>query len=224
MTETRANCAECPFKNADKRCVSVEGRHPDDCPTRLQEDVIAKAMHEYLKPEVREFALQASLQEAEGYADRERGYEHVRPVKPRILEIAEFARRMQYARLGLIFCAGLAKEGRAAAAYYRAKGFEVVSVLCKVGCVPKETLGVQDGQKIAVGRPESMCNPITQAMIANEARTQLNILLGLCVGHDSLVLKYCEAPCTVLAVKDRLLGHNPLAAVYTMDSYSRYLK
>jgi hypothetical protein len=29
---------------------------------------------------------------------------------------------------------------------------------------------------------------------------------------------------TVLAVKDRLYGHNPLAAVYTVDSYSQRLR
>jgi uncharacterized metal-binding protein len=69
-----------------------------------------------------------------------------------------------------------------------------------------------------------MCNPVLQAMILNDEKTQFNILLGLCVGHDSLFFKYAQAPCTVLAVKDRLLGHNPLAAVYTLDSYYRALK
>jgi enoyl-CoA hydratase/carnithine racemase len=46
----------------------------------------------------------------------------------------------------------------------------------------------------------------------DQQKTDFNVLLGLCVGHDSLFLKYAEAPCTVLAVKDRMLGHNPLAA------------
>ena len=69
-----------------------------------------------------------------------------------------------------------------------------------------------------------MCNPILQAMVLNDGKTDLNVLLGLCVGHDSLFFKYAEAPCTVLAVKDRLLGHNPLAAIYTSDSYYRSLK
>jgi len=148
----------------------------------------------------------------------------VRPLKPRIVEIAEFAHRMNYRRLGLIFCAGLAREGRLVADFYRSRGFEVVSALCKVGQVPKETIGVADDQKIAIGRHESMCNPISQAMLMNAAGTEFNILLGLCVGHDSLVFKYSEAFCTVLAAKDRVFGHNPLAAVYTMDSYYRYLK
>jgi uncharacterized metal-binding protein len=131
---------------------------------------------------------------------------------------------MNYTRLGLIFCAGLAREGKRVAEFYRSKGFEMVSVLCNVGQVPKESLGLADKQKIAIGRHESMCNPISQAMMMNDAQTHFNILVGLCVGHDSLVFKYSTAPCTVLAAKDRVFGHNPLAAVYTLDSYYRYLK
>jgi hypothetical protein len=53
------------------------------------------------------------------------------------------------------------------------------------------------------GSYESMCNPILQAMIANHHQSQFNVLLGLCVGHDSLYFRYAEAPSTLLAVKDR---------------------
>jgi len=69
-----------------------------------------------------------------------------------------------------------------------------------------------------------MCNPVLQAFVLNEEKCEFNVLMGICVGHDSLVFKYAEAPCTVLAVKDRLLGHNPLAAIYNIDSYYRSLK
>lgn len=219
-----ASCAECPFQNAEKVCIAPGGKHPQTCPTVNQEAVLAAAMAEYAKPEIAAFARNASIQEGEGYADRNRGYASVRPLKPRILEIAEFARRMGYTRLGLIFCAGLVREGKRVGAFYREKGFEVVSAICKVGQVPKEKIGLKDEEKITAGRHESICNPIAQAMLMNSAKTQLNILVGLCVGHDSLVFKYSEAPCTVLAAKDRLFGHNPLAAVYTLDSYYRYLK
>ena len=68
-----------------------------------------------------------------------------------------------------------------------------------------------------------MCNPIAQAFVLNDEQTEFNIVMGLCVGHDSLFLKYSNAPCTVLAAKDRLPGHNPLAAIYTIDSYYRSL-
>ncbi|MEZ4527485.1 MAG: DUF1847 domain-containing protein [Desulfobacterales bacterium] len=45
-----------------------------------------------------------------------------------------------------------------------------------------------------------------QAMVLNQESTELNVMLGLCVGHDSLFLKYAKALCTVLVVKDRVLG------------------
>ena len=64
-----------------------------------------------------------------------------------------------------------------------------------------------------------MCNPIGQAKFLSAAKTELNILLGLCVGHDSLFIKHSDAPVTVFAVKDRVLGHNPLAAIYLAEGY-----
>jgi uncharacterized metal-binding protein len=60
---------------------------------------------------------------------------------------------------------------------------------------------------------------IGQAVFLNENKTDLNIVLGLCVRHDSLFIKYSVAPITVFAVKDRVLCHNPLAAVYQADAY-----
>jgi len=69
-----------------------------------------------------------------------------------------------------------------------------------------------------------MCNPISQAEVLNAADTDFNILLGLCVGHDSLFLKYSKALVTVFAVKDRVLGHNPLGAIYNYDSYYERFK
>ena len=43
------------------------------------------------------------------------------------------------------------------------------------------------------------------------------------MGHDSLFIKHSKAPVTVLAAKDRVLGHNPMAAIYTADSYRKKL-
>ena len=112
---------------------------------------------------------------------------------------------MKYKKLGLIFCMGLRSEAKVVEKLLTTNKFEIVSAVCKYGREPKETIDVRDDQKIKIGSFESMCNPI-------------------CVGHDSLFLKYSEAPCTVFAVKDRLLGHNPLAVVYNYDSYYRSLK
>ena len=53
--------------------------------------------------------------------------------------------------------------------------------------------------------------------------TDYNILLGLCVGHDSLFIKYSEAMVTVLVAKDRVFGHNPAAGLYLSGSYYKKL-
>jgi uncharacterized metal-binding protein len=186
--------------------------------------VIARALEELKKPDIREFALQASIQEGEGYTDRDLGYARTRPLKPRILEIIEFAGKMKYKKIGLVFCTALRKEAKVVESLLAANGFTVVSGLCKMGRVPKETLGIRDDQKIRIGCFEAMCNPIAQAFLCNEEKTEFNVMIGLCVGHDSLFLKYADAPCTVFAVKDRLLGHNPLAAIYNIDGFYRSLK
>ncbi len=217
-------CARCSIELSRRLCRAEDGVCPENCPTKLKQELIEESMQEYQKEDIYQFAHNASLQEAEGYGNREGGYDLVKPIKPRILEIAEFAKKMDYKRLGLAFCIGLRKEAKIVEKFFSNKGFEMISVVCKVGRVPKENIGIGDREKISIGKFESMCNPILQAMVLNSENTELNILLGLCVGHDTLFLKYSKAPCTILAVKDRLLGHNPLAAVYNIDSYYRYLK
>lgn len=50
------------------------------------------------------------------------------------------------------------------------------------------------------------------------------MVIDLCAGYDSLFYKYSEAPVTTLIVKGRVLGHNPVAALYqTKAYYSRLL-
>ncbi len=104
------------------------------------------------------------------------------------------------------------------------KGFEVVSVRCKVGATPKERIGIKPYEKIrGPDNYEAMCSPITQAEVMNEENVDLAIMLGLCIGHDTLFIKYCRVPMTVIAVKDRVTGHNPLAALYLSNSYYKSL-
>ena len=119
----------------------------------------------------------------------------------------------------------MAVEGGRLAEILESNGFEVVSVQCKSGAVPKERIGIRAGEKIAGPEAwETMCNPIAQAMILNRAGVDLAIMLGLCIGHDTLFIKYCAVPLTVLAVKDRVFGHNPLAALYTSETYYSRLR
>lgn len=134
----------------------------------------------------------------------------------RIEEIAEFAGKIGARRLGVATCVGLIAESRAAAKLFRHKGFEVYGIACKVGAQSKTSVGI-DPCCQAVGK--NMCNPIMQAKLLNEKKTDLNIVVGLCVGHDSMFYKYSDALCTTLITKDRVLGHNPVAAIYQMKAY-----
>lgn len=219
MMEVLPKCALCGYKGNNKRCRSLDGQAPPFCPTIHEEAALGKASLCYQEPLIREFARQSSIQEAECYLNREQKPFVRNPGKSRLEEIIEFSRRMGYRRLGLAFCVGLQAEAKITAEILQKNNFEVISVICKVGAIDKGEIGVLDSEKVVIGEFESMCNPIAQAEILNEAETEFNILLGLCVGHDSLFIKYAKAMTTVFAVKDRLLGHNPLAAIYTSGSY-----
>lgn len=218
-------CALCPFDWSDRYCRTGKGKAPKDCPSIKMRELTAGAVEETTSATYVAFARAASVQEATCYGGREDGYGTVKPLKPRIVEIVEFARRMDFTRLGLVFCIGLRKEAAVVHEIFATNGFEVASVSCKVGGVSKDVLGIGPRDQVDPGAGhETMCNPVLQAMVVNEAATDFNVLLGLCVGHDSLFFKHATAMGTVLAVKDRLLGHNPLAAINQYDSYYRYLK
>ncbi|HWQ62267.1 MAG TPA: DUF1847 domain-containing protein [Negativicutes bacterium] len=218
----QGKCALC--KVATKICREPGGQGPAFCSTKLYTEAIAKAAAEYDKPDIHEFARQASIQEASCYIDREAEPAYLFPVKPRIQELIEFSRKMGYRRLGLAFCAGLHQEAATVTRILEDHGFEVVSVICKVGGVGKEAIDIKPEEKVRIGSFEPMCNPVAQAEVLNAAGTDFNILLGLCVGHDSLFIKYSQAMVSVFAVKDRVLGHNPLAAVYNYESYYQRFK
>ena len=221
--KNQPDCAGCTIPGQKKACMNPKGAGPKGCPTLGRKADVVDAKREYRKEDVAEFARKASIQEGECYAGREKRPYTMHPVKPRMLEICEFARRMGYEKLGLAFCGGLAREAAVVNEILKNYGFETTSVVCKAGAVPKEEIGVRDEEKIFIGLHESMCNPILQAKLLNDAATQFNIVLGLCVGHDSLFFKYAKAPTTVLAVKDRVTGHNPLACIYTTDNYSSWV-
>ncbi|MDR3553916.1 MAG: DUF1847 domain-containing protein [Syntrophobacteraceae bacterium] len=216
------HCADCTIEQTI--CRYEDGKGPVSCPTLNLSDVIERSLTEYQQGGNLRFAANASIQEAECYVNGEKDNPHVRyAIKPRIQETVEFAHKMGYRRLGLAFCAGLRDEAKIVSDILKQQGFEVASVICKVGRTPKEFLGLTDGQKITPGEFEAMCSPVTQAKVLNSAGTEFNILLGLCVGHDSLMMRFSEALCTVLVVKDRVTGHNPLAAIQLHQSYYKKL-
>lgn len=214
------NCAEC-MTRVCRTEKYMDG--PQNCPTRLEPELVTEVKKAYKNQSLSRFARIASLVEGLAYG-RVPWSDAPSPQTTRLEEIIRFAKKLNYKKLGLAFCVGLAEEAAALVAILKGAGFEVISVCCKAGGIAKEEIGIKDPEKINPGKYESMCNPILQAEILNRESCDFNIMLGLCVGHDSLFLKHVHAMTTVFAVKDRLLGHNPLAAIYLSRSYYRRLR
>ncbi len=195
------SCAECTKLSC--RSASHEDM-PKNCPILTHSDILEKTTAEYLKPEILKFYRNSILMEAEAFGRY-----------PRLKETILFCKMMKYNHIGVAFCAGLADEAKIVGGLLRKAGFTVDSVCCKVGGTGKDYFGISKENWV---RPkdsfEPACNPIGQARLLADQKTDFNIIMGLCVGHDSLFIKYSDALCTVLVVKDRVCGHNPAAAIY----------
>lgn len=176
------------------------------CPSR-NEEMQNKAKELHVGDDLT-IAVQSALVEAEGNTNW-----------TRIQETIAFAKKCGYERIGLAFCTGLHEEAKTFVKILEHHGLKVVSVICKNGAILKGFLGIPQEEKETYVKNDIMCNPIGQALHLNEEKTDLNILFGLCVGHDTLFIKHSEAPVTVFAVKDRVLCHNPVAAIYQADAY-----
>lgn len=129
----------------------------------------------------------------------------------RLEEIMGYCRQMGYKSVGIAMCVGLAREAEILAKIL-SREFAVVSICCKNSGISKDDFGLPH---IKEGRFEATCNPVGQALLLNEEKTDLNIIVGLCIGHDILFTQYADAPCTTFVVKDRVLAHNPAAVLYS---------
>ena len=201
LTQT---CVDCGTQN----CKYQDRTYPDFCPTdHLRDEDRQWALARYDEGNNRQVMIASAEVEYEGYCQW-----------TRVQEIMEFARKIHARRIGIANCIGLINEARIFARILRANGFEPYSVICKVAGQPKTSMGIP-ARCESIG--PAMCNPILQARLLNEARTDLNVVIGLCVGHDSLFYKYSDAYVTTLVTKDRVTGNNPAAALYTANSYYR---
>ena len=202
MRMENLGCSECRAKS----CHLGDGKYPEFCPEQdLPETVVAEAMKEYEKPEIRRAAIAAAETESENYCKMTRAEETV-----------EFARKIGAKKIGLAHCVGLAAEAGIMARILRSRGFEVTAISCKCGEQKKESIGISAK---CHNTGVNMCNPILQAKYLNEAGTDLNVLIGLCVGHDSLFYRYSDALVTTLVSKDRVMAHNTVGALYQADKY-----
>lgn len=202
MDKKELSCVDCGTQN----CKFKDRTYPDFClTTNLSEDDAKWAAERYEEDRNHEVMVASAEVEYEGYCQW-----------TRVQEIMEFARRIGAKKIGIANCIGLINEARIFARILRANGFEAYSVVCKVEGRAKSSMGIPEKCE-QIG--PAMCNPILQARLLNQAKTDLNVVIGLCVGHDSLFYRYSDAYVTTLVTKDRVTGNNPAAALYTANSY-----
>ena len=206
-TDIRRSCIDC----GNTACDKLKGEYPEFClTTELDEETIDKVRALYEEVENRKISIVSAEIENDFYQRY-----------TRVEEVVEFAKKMGYSKLGIATCVGLINESRTLAKILRKNGFEVYGAACKTGSFKKADVGVAEEHMNNVG--PVMCNPIMQAELLNREGTELNIVMGLCVGHDSLFNKYSRALVTTLIAKDRVLAHNPAAALYQTGSYYKRL-
>jgi len=123
----------------------------------------------------------------------------------RVQEIIEYARGAGLKRIGIANCTIFNKEAGILSARLSQEGFTVETVNCKIGKVPFTHL--------VEGYKGISCNPAGQARFLAGKGTELNIMMGLCLGHDMIFNAKSQAPVTPLVVKDRVLKHNTLESL-----------
>ena len=201
-------CVDCSVK----KCSTGKNKYPSFCVSKtLSKEEVDESKKNYLDDEENLKIARASAEiEADFYCRASRVEETIR-----------WAKKLGAKKIGIVTCVGLIDESRVLAGLLRDYGFEVFGVGCKVGEVAKEEIGIEKRCNVT---GNNMCNPIIQAKLLNKEKTDINIVMGLCVGHDSLFYKYSEAITTTLVVKDRLLGNNPVAALNNIKSCYKYLR
>jgi len=209
MSDKQIVCSYC----AHKRCFMGDlSQAPESCPSVVRPELIEEAKDKLKDSE--------NQQMAQDVARTWKDYGKLTRVEETVL----YAKLRGYKKLGLAFCVGLSQEAELFTNLLFNEGFEVVSVCCMCGGLSSEDVALPEEEKILPGHRQPMCNPIGQAAVLDAEGCELNILLGLCVGDDTLFIKHSNAPVTVLAVKDRVLAHNPLGALYTSRNFYTRLK
>lgn len=132
-------------------------------------------------------------------------YDYTSMSSNRIEEIRNFSKGINYTRIGIAYCITFSKEAELLKNYL-SKYFEVFTVDCKYGRLPKKELLGGAGNRI-------LCNPAGQADFLNKRNTDLNISMGLCVGHDMIFSKASVGLVTNLFDKDFTNNNNPAKAM-----------
>ena len=133
----------------------------------------------------------------------------------RVAELVYYCLEMGYSKIGIAYCVDLTDPARVLADIMR-RFFCVVPVCCKVGGLSEAEL-LHGGAATPLGseRRAVACNPAGQADVLNGRKTDLNVVVGLCMGADCVFTQASKVPVTTIFVKDKSLANNPIGAVYS---------
>jgi len=131
------------------------------------------------------------------------------PKLDRVNEIIAYCKEAGINQVGIANCISFEKQARNLEHIFSSHGLEVNRANCKLGKVKFNDF--------LPGYRGTSCNPAGQASYLDEKGVELNIMMGLCLGHDIIFNSKSKAPVTPLMVKDRKLDHNPLMALKTVE-------
>ena len=190
---TELNCGICHVNGCYKRDLTKTMKN---CPTVNRKDEIKEINKKYLEEENKKIAKASADVVMDNYGN-----------KSRLKETIEFFKEMNYKKIGIAFCYKERKETFELIKVLSNCGFEVVSVMCKVGSVERDLIEADNYNK------PPMCNPIAQAKFLEQENPDITIVFGLCVGHDTLFLREYSGDVTIFGVKDRLYDDAPVEAI-----------
>lgn len=197
---------------------------PGYCPAPEQQEIIGDAFQRYLADD-EDARLAAVAARVEGLCYQSQPDSGAVVARwTRVEDTIALAKLMGYQKIGIATCIGLLDETQRLVEILEAQGLKPYSICCKAGSIDKLELGLQEQEKVRPGGFEAACNPIAQARLLNQLQTDMNLIVGLCVGHDMLFTKFSEAPVSTLVVKDRVTGHNPVAVLYGQNHYYKRLQ
>lgn len=209
MKTTDVTCAGCEIYKC--RYPKTKKPWPEKCPRKNYAHILKEVVERNQRDShIKDVNLACDEAIFRGYDPDESVYQW-----PRVRELIEYARVLRYKKIGIAGCMGLIDESKTLANILTDAGFEVCLVNCMAGCTTRANFLLKERKEAT---SPFVCNPLFQAEVLNGEKTDLNVMVGLCLGHDVLFIKHSKADVTPLIVKDRLTGHNPVAALYA----SRY--
>jgi len=229
-TGVKPSCSSCSGvfqKQGATNCWSEPGQGPAKpgyCPSDPHAEIISEAFEIYRGDDF-DARLARMAAKVEGLCYQPvPGSDAVNARWTRVEDTIALCRLMGFKKIGIATCIGLLDETRRLSEILAAQGLEPFSACCKAGSIDKLDLNLKEENKVRPNTFEPACNPIAQARICNAEQTDMNIIMGLCVGHDMLFSKYADAPVTTLVAKDRVTGHNPVSVLYGQNFYYKRLQ